>query len=164
VILQGIHGLEYAVVEPFFPEIVPEMFHGIKFWCVRREREKSHIFGNLKESCGMPSCTVKNHNNPVFGMARCNFVEKHLHAIAVYVRKDETVELSVDNRNSAIGVGIFLRHHGLAERAMWLRAPTPSGIRDAAKTGFVFKHYSERSFPFFLNVGDEVGEFFFHSS
>jgi hypothetical protein len=97
------------------------MFHGIEFRCVGRERNESHIPGNCEESCGMPSCTVKDHNDPVFRVPGCNFVEKYLHAVTVHMRQNEAVKFSVDNRHRAIGIGVFLRHHGLTERAMRLR-------------------------------------------
>ena len=60
-----------------------------------------------------------------------------LQTVADYPRR---VELAIEDRDRRIGVGIFLRHHGLAEGSNRLGAPAAPGIRDASEACLVLKH------------------------
>ena len=100
------------------------------------------------------------------GMSGSYFIEKYLHQVAVDVRENQTVELAVNDRNGAVGIGIFLRYHAVAERTGRFRAPAPPSVGDAAETRFILEHYPEWPFfaPLVVDLRDDLGEFFFHSS
>jgi hypothetical protein len=145
-VFQRIDAVKYAVVERLFPEVVPEMLHGIEFRRVGRKGDKSHVAGNCQQPRGMPTGSVKNHDDPIQRMPGSHFVEEYLHPVAVDVRKNQTVELAISDGNSAIGVRIFLGYHAVAERTDGFRTPTPSGVGDTAETRFILEHYPERPF------------------
>jgi hypothetical protein len=56
-------------------------------------------------------------------------------AVAVYVREYEAVKVSVNDRHTAIHIGIFLGHYSLTQGTMRFRAPAPSGIERCDKKG-----------------------------
>jgi len=125
----------------------------------------SRMFSGIV-SKDVPARAVKDHDDPIPRMPGCHFVQEYLHAVAVDMRKDQAVECSVSDGNSAIGIRILLGHHGVAQRANGFRTPAPSGVRDTAKTGLILEHYPDRSFPrpCLVDLRDEPGEFFFHAS
>src|ERR1039457_418874 len=88
----------------------------------------------------MPTSTICYHDDPIFRMSFCNFIQKYLHTDCVYMGQDQRVHLAVRDRNSRICVGIFLSHHRLAHWTMRLGTPTAPDIRDAAKASFILKH------------------------
>ena len=165
-VFQCIDAFEYPVVKGFLSEIVPDMLHGIEFRRIGREGQKSHIVRNREQARGVPARSVENHGDPILGMSGSYFVEKYLHHVAVDVREDQTVELAVDDGDGAVGIGIFLGYHAVAERTGRFWAPAPPGVGDATETRFILEHYPERPFfaPFLVDFRDDLGEFFFHSS
>ncbi len=77
------------------------------------------------------------------------------------MREDQTVELAVDDGDCAVGIGISLGYHAVAEGTDRFRTPAPPGV-GAAETGFVLEHYPERPFfgPLLADFRDDLWEFF----
>ena len=114
----------------------------------------------------MPACAIEDHDDALVRMSRGHLVKEDLHAFAIDVGEDQGVKVTIENRGGGIGVGIFLRDHGLANGPDRLGAPTAPSIRDSSKTRFVLKHQPDRFFPMPLtgDFREDFGEFFFHSS
>jgi len=71
----------------------------IQFPAHRRKRNSLYA-GNRQQSRGMPTGSVKNHNDPVQWMPGSCFIEENLHPVAIYMRENQTVELAVDDGNA----------------------------------------------------------------
>lgn len=65
----------------------------------------------------MPARTVHHHADAILWMERRDFVQEPLHARGVDVRQDQAVELARADIHCAIGVGVFVRQHALADWA-----------------------------------------------
>lgn len=113
----------------------------------------------------MPSGAVKDHDDSFIPVSHGNFVKEYLHAAAVHVRQNKRIKYSV-RRDGRIGISIFLSNHSPAERTGRCGTPASPRIGDTAETGFILEHQPDRPLflPFPVDIGDESGEFFFHSS
>jgi len=114
----------------------------------------------------MPACAIEGHDDALVRMSRGHLVEEDLHAFAIDVGQDQGVKLTIGNRSGSIGVGVFLRDHGQANRPNRPGAPTAPSIRDSPETRFVLKHQPDRFFalPLIGDFREDFGEFFFHAS
>ena len=110
----------------------------------------------------MPASAVCNHNDPVFRMACCDFIQKDLHTDGIDVGQNQGIKYTVSRRNSRICVGIFLCHHCLAHRSIRLGTPTAPDIRYATKPGFILEHqpYGAFSRPLCAGLYQHFREFF----
>ena len=113
----------------------------------------------------MPARAVNHHDDALAWMPCRYLVDEQLHAMGVDVRQYQTVKLSSADIHCAIGVGVLVREHALADRANRLGSPASTYIRDAPKARLVLKHQLEGLAlrPVFADVGEIFGEFFFHS-
>ena len=89
-----------------------------------------------------PSC---DHHDALVGVASRDFVEKQLHAGGVDMRQDEAVGLARADVHGAVGIGVLVREHGLAQRSHGLRCPAAADVRDAAKARLVLEHQADRA-------------------
>lgn len=114
----------------------------------------------------MPTGAIQDHDDALIHMASGNFVEEYLHACRVDLRQDEAIEFASAHVHCAVGIGVFVRQHGLTHRAHGFGCPASARIANAAKTCFVLDHQLERLVlrPGFADAVEDVGEFFFHAS
>ncbi len=110
--------------------------------------------------------TVNHHDDVLIGVPCRDFVEKQLHALGIDVRQDQTVEFTCAHIHRTIGVGVFVRQHGLADGAQRLGSPASAHVRDASEARLVLEHQLDGLAlrPALTDGGERFGEFFFHSS
>lgn len=101
----------------------------------------------------------------VIGMAQSDFVQENLHAMGVDLGQDQRVHHPGCRLYSRVSIGVLVRKHGDAHRAMGLGSPAPAHIVDAAKSCLVLEHQPDgRTAPVLADFLERLGEFFFHSS
>ena len=113
----------------------------------------------------MPARPIYYHHYALFGVACRDFIEEQLHAVGVDVRQNQAVELACAGIHCAIGVGMLMGEHTLANWAHWLGSPAATYIRDTPKARLVLKHQLDFFAlpPVFADCCERFGEFFFHS-
>jgi hypothetical protein len=118
-----------------------------------------------KFAAGMPARAVEHHHDVVVGVALPHLVEEQLHAVSIDVGQDQRVEFAAEHIDRGIGVGVLVREHGLAQRAHGLGCPAAAHVVDAAESRLVLEHQPERGLagPERADLGEPLGEFFFHS-
>jgi len=161
------YGSEYMVREGFLPKVVPEVFDGIEFGRIGRERKKVHVVRDAEILRRVPACAVHDHDDEFLGMADADLFEEEAHHRRVDRREDEGVEDAVGRRNSGIGVGELLNYRGVNERPTGEGSPTTPGIADPSESCFVVKHDTQGSafgFRHDFFRPDDLGEFFLNSS
>lgn len=163
---KGIDTVEDAVVKGLLAQVVPEVFDGVEFRCVGREFEQAEVVGQSERLALMPAGAVEHHQDTVLWMARGDFVQKELHAVAVDVGEDQCVQIAIGDRHGGVRIGVLLRYLGLAERTHRLGTPTAAGIGDPTEAGLILKHQPERPLarPRLVDFAEDVLEFFFQSS
>ena len=87
VIFEGINTVENAVVKFLFPQIVPDMLHGVELRGIWRKPEHVDIIGDDQRFVFMPTGTVKHHDDPVIQVSGGHLVKKYLHALSVDMRQ-----------------------------------------------------------------------------
>ena len=87
VIFEGINTVENSVVKFLFPQIIPDMLHGVELRRIWRKTEQAEIIRDHERFVFMPTGTVKHHNDPVIRMPGSHLVKKYLHAISVDMRQ-----------------------------------------------------------------------------
>jgi len=87
VIFDGINTVENSVVKFLFPQIVPDMLHGIELRRIWRKAEQAEIIRNHERFAFMPTGAVKHHDYPVIQVSRSHLVKKYLHALSVDMRQ-----------------------------------------------------------------------------
>jgi len=165
-ILKCVNAFKYLIMKGFFSQIIPQVFDRVKLRGIRWQLYQTHIFGLNKRVRTMPPSTVNYHDNPMSWMPCSHLVNKHLHAIGVDIRQNQRVKNAISNRNSSIGISVLLRYHGLTNRTKRFWTPTMPGLRDTTEASLVLKHQLDRPFvcPLSVDLGEESGQFFFHSS
>ncbi len=81
------------------------------------------------------------------------------------VGQDQRVEFAAEDIHCAIGVGILVGQHGLAQRAHRFGGPAVAHVVDASEARLVLEHQLDRALPGpeRADLGESLGEFFFHS-
>jgi len=87
VIFEGINTVENPVVKFLFPQIIPDMLHGVELRRIWRKAEQADIIRDYERFVFMPTSAVKNHNDPVIQVSRSHLVKKYLHTISVDIRQ-----------------------------------------------------------------------------
>jgi len=166
VVLKNIQTIEHAISEELLAQFIPQMFNRVKFRCIGWQGDQSHVNRNDKRPRRVPSRSVEHHDYPVARVPGGHLVNEHLHAVAVYVRQNQSIKYTVGNRNSGVSVCVLLGHHRLDEWTDRLGTPATSRIANTSEAGFVLEHHPERSRfrPLGIDQGEEFRKFFFHSS
>ena len=165
-VFQSIKAAEDPVVEVFFAQLVPDVFHRIKFGCIGRQLKQEDIGGSFEFVAAMPSRAVDHHDDVLFLVTCRNFIEEYLHALGIHVRRDQAVKFASADIHRAVSIGVLVGEHGLAHWTHWLGCPATAHVRDATKARLVLEHQLEGLLlrPVLADVREIVGEFFFHSS
>ncbi len=87
VIFKGINTVENPVVKFLFPQIIPDMLHGVELRRIWRKAEQADIIRDHERLVFMPTSAVKNHNDPVIHVSRSHLVKKYLHALSIDIRQ-----------------------------------------------------------------------------
>ena len=89
VIFEGINTVKNSVMKFLFPQIIPDMLHGVELWRIWWKAEQADIIRDHERFVFMPTSTVKHHYNPVIPVSGSHLVKKYLHAISVDMRQDQ---------------------------------------------------------------------------
>ena len=165
-IFQGVKALEDPVVEEFLAQFIPDVFNRVELRGIGRKFQQVDVGRGLECLTAMPACTVNHHDDMLVGVTCRDLVEEQLHAFGVDVRQDQAVEVASAHVHRAIGIGVFVRQHGLADGAHRLGSPAPAHVRDASEARLVLVHQLDGLAlrPVLADGGERFGEFFFHSS
>ena len=87
VIFEGINTVENAVVKFLFPQIVPDMLHGVELRRIWQKTEQADIIWDHERFAFMPTGAVKRHDDPVIKVSGSHLVKKYLHALSVDMRQ-----------------------------------------------------------------------------
>ena len=165
-VFQSIKAVEDPVVEELLAQLIPDMLNWIEFWRIGRQPEQENIGGGFELVASVPTRAVDHHDDVLLCVATRHFIEKHLHALGIDVRQDQTVKLAGADIHRTVGVGVLVRQHGLAQWAHWFGCPATAHVRDAAKARLVLEHQLEwlALRPVLVDLTERFGKFFFHSS
>ena len=86
-IFERINTVENSVVKFLFPQIVPDMLHGVEFRRIWWKAEQADIIRDHERFAFMPTGSVKYHDDFVIQVSRRHLVKKYLHAFSVDMRQ-----------------------------------------------------------------------------
>lgn len=92
---QGLEAVKDTVVEGLFTYVVPQMFHRIELWRIRRQKEELQIAGEPELLIAMPAGSVDHHEDIFLAVAGSNFIHKNLHAIPIHTGQDQRIKDAV---------------------------------------------------------------------
>ncbi len=164
--LKCFETLKNPVMEPFLTQFIPHMLNRVELRSIGREKQQAHVIWRNKRLILMPSCTIHDHDNPIHRVSSSHLVKEELRTRSIDVWKHEAVKLAVLDRYCAIGIGVLMCQHSLANRPERFWTPARSGVGNAPKTCFIHEHQSDGSFsrPLLINAGNGFLVVFFHSS
>ena len=124
-----------------FPEMIPDVFHGIQFRTIRRKKKQGHICRNTEFVRGMPSCGIKKHEAMVMETFLGCCRKKYGHYFRIHPRHHKRNKLSICWTHGSHNIHELAHNLMSDNRALPTRRPTPTQIIDPSKTAFVLKEY-----------------------
>jgi hypothetical protein len=88
----------------------------------------------------MPARAIEHHHNMVMGMALGHLIQEDLHAVGVDLGQDQSIHYARQRLHGCVRVGVLMREHGDAHRAMGLGCPALAYVVDATKARLVLEH------------------------
>ena len=93
--LQGLAAVKDMVVEGLFTQVAPQVFHRIKLWRIRRQKEELQIAGKPELLIAMPAGFVEHHEKIFLAVAGSNFIHENLHALPIHTGQDQRIKDAV---------------------------------------------------------------------
>lgn len=78
-----------------FTQVVPQVFHGIELWRIRRQKEALQIAGEPELLMAMPAGSVDHQEDIVLAVAGSDFIHKNLHTIPIHTGKEHRIKDAV---------------------------------------------------------------------
>ena len=88
---QGLDAGKDAIVEGLFTHVVPQVFHRIERWCLRRQNEEPQITGEPDLLTAMPPGPVEHHEDVFLTVAGSDFIRKYLHTGPIHTGQDHRI-------------------------------------------------------------------------
>ena len=166
-VFDGSDGVEDKVVEEFFTHIIPIVFLGVQVWAVGRQFDEHHIDRNVEHTWAVARCAIIDNEQKMVREAHGQFLQKHVHAVAVHGRQNEVTGVAIKRADRAVRIGIFA--HDLLGRIgpTMLRHPATAWVVDAPETRLILKENLERqaySCRFFFRLREDVRPVFLKAS
>jgi hypothetical protein len=86
-IFERINTVKNSVVKFLFPQIIPDMLHGVELRRIWRKPKQADIIRDHERSAFMPTSAIKHLDDPVIQVSGSHLVKKYLHALPVEMRQ-----------------------------------------------------------------------------
>lgn len=127
------------------PQLLPDLFNGIHFRGIWRNKKQAYIVRNTEGVGLVPCSTITAEEDDVIWILLRQVAQEKIHANSIAVRQDQETTLPGERLDSSVDITVFPDVMTGNRWANILWAPAEFGLVNAPKARFVLEHQAHFS-------------------